>query len=175
LALWWRMTWIAPEVNAGGGGMSCLEKMMQLIPNQVWQAHKFTPGITQMETENFKHGFYHSNANHEFIVQKLNDVIVNGLWVDPDAEFWSEALNIVRDNRGIVKLNGKDRTAARCILAACDILAPQAEVPNLQYQLNPRDYPIRHTQKNDESSRLTRGIPASRPSSLYSGMRRGKK
>jgi hypothetical protein len=74
------------------------------------------------------------------MIQFLIDAIRDGVWTDPDEAFWREVLNVVRNERGLAETKGKDRVAARFILATIDRLGPAAEYPRLQIDRRPSDY-----------------------------------
>jgi len=135
LGLWYRGV-IAPEVNSMGN--TALSRLMGLYDG-VWCSRRHSPGVPWLDTEAGKWGVY-TSANKEYMIQFLIDSIRDGLWTDPDESFWREALNVVRNERGLADTKGKDRVAARFILATIDRLGPAAEYPLLETVQRPTDY-----------------------------------
>jgi len=120
-AIWFRCV-IAPEINAAG--VATLNRFNALAPNWVWTAQKFAPQSPYTKHDIGSWGWRTTGVNHEFMVQKLVDMIRDGAWYDPDEDFWDQAISIVRKSTGQAAISGKDRVACACILAATDFLAP---------------------------------------------------
>ena len=137
LGIWYKAT-MAPEVNSMGN--TALSRLMGLYDG-VWCSRRHSPGVPWLDTEAGKWGVY-TSANKEYMIQFLIDAIRDGLWTDPDEAFWREALNVVRNERGLADTKGKDRVAARFILATIDRLGPVAEYPRLPMDQRPSDYKL---------------------------------
>ena len=119
-------------------GNTALSRLMGIYDG-VWCSQKYSPGVPWLDTEAGKWGVY-TSSNKEYMIQFLIDAIREGLWTDPDEAFWREALNVVRNDRGLAETKGRDRVAARFILATIDRLGPAAEYPRLEMEQRPTDY-----------------------------------
>ena len=124
-----------PEVNSMGN--STLARLFAIVGAvHVWRAEEHAPGAPYGARRAGRYGFYTSgnakSGSKESAVQCLVDVIRDHGWLDPDVQFWSEALGVVREPNGVAALNGRDRTAARCILAFMDRYGQAAAIHRLK-------------------------------------------
>lgn len=131
-----------PEVNSmGDSTLTALHKIVGAI--HVWRQTDHAPGAPYSERLGRRFGFHTGNdttnsGSKERAVQCLVDKIREGLWFDPDQDFWSEALSVTRRPNGVAMLNGRDRTSARCILAFVDTYGQAAA---LDYRKAPVERP----------------------------------
>uniref|UniRef100_A0A6M3LHX2 Putative terminase n=1 Tax=viral metagenome TaxID=1070528 RepID=A0A6M3LHX2_9ZZZZ len=122
LALWYQAE-IAVEIP--GQGEEVITKMLQLIGgNCVWAYHKLVPGRQVSELEYGRWGWRAGDRRQR--VSALQEVIITDGWRDPSVEAWAEIMAITYNPTGFPELTGRDRTAARCILADVDRRAPVA-------------------------------------------------
>lgn len=162
---------IAPEINSAGA--ATLNRFNALTPYYVWTAQKLAPQSPYTKHDIGHYGWRTTGVNHEFMVQKLIDVIREGLWFDPDEPFWDQATSIVRKATGQAAISGKDRVACASILAAIDYLAPPpTPEPVEPEETEPTDY---------RSKRLQLSEPKPTPApikvsskGLLAGLRRSK-
>ena len=115
----------------------------------MWSARSLAPGNRYAETQAGKWGWRTTPGNHEYMVQMLANVIREGLWSDPEEQAWTEIMGIVRSPQGKALISGRDRTAARCILATIDTLAPPAEVTHLVDESRKGRYDYRSREDRD--------------------------
>jgi len=135
LALWYNAE-IAVEMD--GVGQEAITKMLQLVGGEyVWAYHKQTPGVQVAETEYGRWGW--KAMDRRAAVTALEQVVLEGGWLDPSVEAWAEIMGIVRNASGFPLISGRDRTAARCILAHLDRMMPPA-VGRSAERLMPPDY-----------------------------------
>ncbi len=95
-------------------------------------------------------GFVTTSKSKPIVIDRLNEWIREGLFVDRERQFWSECLTFVRDSQGRMAAQGKladastktydDRVMASALMINCSVWLPNYAITKAPEQVRIQDY-----------------------------------